>query len=277
MVGQQGKNGEDVPDFVYDIPREQLAAYFSLGAVVIVLLGLVFLKPVLRLFVRGDASTNETITLTTSAFSLFYGLLLGLLTVAAYENRDRVQTAILNEASAIGAIYGTVASYPEPYRTDLRELLRDYVQYTIYRDWPAHRDGDILQGGTNRVNAFGQWLARFEPTSASQEILHQASVTSFEVLKQARQMRLNGVSTRIPSVLWYAVAVGAAVNILVLLMIRARAVPHFVLGTISAFFLGVIIFVILALDAPLRGPEGLSPAPYQALWSQQMAWDEPHS
>ena len=121
------------------------------------------------------------------------------------------------------------------------------------------------------------WLARFEPTSTSQEVLHQAAVSSFETLKSARQMRLNGVSTKIPSILWYAVVVGATVNILLLLMIRARPLTHFVLGTISAFFLGVILFVILALDAPLRGPEGLPALPYQILWQQQMIWDEPQS
>lgn len=263
-----------MPDFVYDIPRDRLAVYFSLGAVLLVLIGLIFVKPVLRLLIGGDASTNDTISLTTGAFSLFYGLLLGLLTVAAYENRDRVQTAILNEASAIGAIYSTVGSYPEPYRSDLREFLRDYVRFTIDRDWPEQRQGRILQGGTNRVNAFGQWLARFEPETNSQLILHQSAVNSFESLKESRQLRLNGVATRIPSVLWYAVAVGAAVNILILLMVRARPVTHFVLGTISAFFLGVIIFVILTLDAPLRGAEGLSSAPYEALWQQQMVWDE---
>jgi gamma-glutamyltranspeptidase/glutathione hydrolase len=64
-------------------------------------------------------------------------------------------------------------------------------------------------------------------------------------------------------------------TVLQMLMIRARPVAHFVLGTISVFFLGVVIFVIIALDAPLYGPEGLPPEPYLELWSQQMAWDEP--
>ena len=264
-----------MPEFRYDIPREQLALYFAAGTTLIIFLGLIFIKPFLRLLIGGDAGTNETIGLATSGFSLFYGLLLGLLTVAAYENRERTQLSILNEASAISSIYSTVTSYPEPIRSDLRELLRDYVQFTIHRDWPAHQSGTIVQGGTNRVNAFGQWLARFEPTSTSQEVLHQAAVSSFETLKAARQMRLNGVTTRIPSILWYAVVMGAGVNILLLLMIRARPLTHFVLGTISAFFLGVIIFVILALDAPLRGPEGLPSTPYQNLWQQQMVWDEP--
>ena len=88
-------------------------------------------------------------------------------------------------------------------------------------------------------------------------------------------MPLNGVTTHIPSIPWYAVVLGAGVNILLLLMVRARPPTHFVLGTISAFFVGVIIFVILALDAPLRGPEGLSSKPYQDLWQQQMIRDDP--
>lgn len=262
-------------DFIYDIPRETLAVYFSSGAAIIMFLGLLFLKPFLRLLVGGDATTNETIGLATAGFSLFYGLLLGLLTVAAYENRERIQLSILNEASAVGSIYSTVSAYPEPYRSDLKEFLRDYVQFTIYRDWPAHKAGKIADGGNNRMQAFGLWLARFEPKTKAQEIMHQAAVSSFQDLKTARQMRLNGVTTRIPPVLWYAVIAGAAVSILLILMIRARPIMHFVLGTISAFFLGVILFVIVSLDAPLQGDEGLSPEPYQRLWDQQMAWDEP--
>jgi hypothetical protein len=264
-----------MPDFVYDIPRETLALYFSAGAAVIVFLGLIFVKPILRLFVGGDATTNETIGLATAGFSLFYGLLLGLLTVAAYENRERIQLSILNEASAIGSIYSTVSAYPEPYRSDLKEFLRDYVQFTIHRDWDAHKAGKVAQGGNNRIQAFGLWLARFEPKTPSQEIMHTAAVGSLQELKAARQMRLNGVTTRIPLVLWYAVIVGAAVSILLLLIIRARPIMHFVLGTISAFFLGVILFVIVSLDAPLQGSEGLSSEPYQRLWNDQMAWDEP--
>ena len=54
----------------------------------------------------------------TSAFSLFYGLLLGLLTVAAYQNNERVKEAILSEATAISAFYTDMSMYPEPTRSD---------------------------------------------------------------------------------------------------------------------------------------------------------------
>jgi hypothetical protein len=50
---------------------------------------------------------------------------------------------------------------------------------------------------------------------------------------------------------------------------------QFVLGTINASFLGVVLFVIVALDNPLRGESGPSPAPLQLLWQRVMVWDEP--
>lgn len=75
--------------------------------------------------------------------------------------------------------------------------------------------------------------------------------------------------------LWYAVLVGAAINLLLIVMLRMRPLQHLLLGTISAFFLGVILFVIVALDDPLRGEAGLTAAPFELIWERQMVWDEP--
>ena len=83
--------------------------------------------------------------------------------------------------------------------------------------------------------------------------------------------------TAIPNVLWYAVLIGAAINLLLIALLRIRLLPHFVLGSITAFFLGVILFVIVTLDRPLRGEAGLPPEPLVLLWERFMIWDEPVS
>jgi len=53
-------------------------------------------------------------------------------------------------------------------------------------------------------------------------------------------------------VLWYAVLVGAVINIVLLVILRMRPLRQFLLGTITAFYLGVILFAIVSLDDPLR-------------------------
>jgi len=266
-----------MPEFVYDIPTNVLATYFAIVAVGSVIFGLLIVKPVLRLLMGSGPDLNESIGYGTSAFSLFYGLLLGLLTVAAYQNSERVKEAILSEATAISAFYSDMNMYPEPIRSDLKAMLRDYVLFTIHKEWAAHRKGEFLDGGINRANAVRQRLAAFDPVTESQKIIHAEVINNFQNFNRARQQRLMGVITAIPNVLWYAVLVGAAINILLLVALRMPLRRQFVLGTITAFFLGVILFVIVALDRPLRGVSGLDPNPIRLLWERQMVWDEPLS
>jgi hypothetical protein len=264
-----------MPDFLFDVPTQTLAVYFSLTAVGAMFLGLVVLKPILRLLIGTGPEFNQSLNYATSGFSLFYGLLLGLLTVAAYQNNQHVQEGIMNEASALGALYSDMSTYPEPIRTEMKAMMRDYVLFTIYKDWPAHKRGSFLDGGFNRSDAMRQKLASFEPKTPGQEIIHAEVINSFQQFTEARQQRLSGVILQIPNVLWYAVLVGAMTTVLLIVLLKMRVLQQFFLGTISAFFLGVILFVIVVLDRPLRGEAGLDPTPLQLVWDRQMIWDEP--
>jgi hypothetical protein len=264
-----------MPDFIFDIPTRTLAVYFSLAAVALMLLGVLVIKPLLRLVLGTGPDFNQTIGQATNGFSLFYGLLLGLLTVAAYQNNERIREGILSEATVLGSLYADMNTYPEPTRSDMKLMLRDYVLFTIHKDWPAHRRGEVLNGGFNRTDAMRQELAQFEPYTRGEDITHAEVVAAFQDFSRARQQRLTGIITEIPDVLWYAVLVGGAINLLLLIMLKMRQLQHFVLGTLTAFFLGVILFVIVTLDRPLRGESGLSPRPLELLWERAMVWDEP--
>jgi hypothetical protein len=263
-----------VPNFVYDIPAGELATLFSIVAIGAVLIGILIVKPILRLLFGTGPEFNENLNFGAAGFNLFYGLLLGLLTVAAYQNNERVRQAIQAEATAIGSLYAGMRSYPEPVQSDVQALLRDYTLFTIEADWEAHRQGEILDGGDHRAEAIRQRLAGFEPETEGQAVLHAAMIASYQDFSEARQGRLAGVITEIPDVLWYAVLVGAVVSVLLFSMLKMRIHQQFLLGAITSFFLGVILFVIVSLDDPLRGAQGVKPEPLILLWDRQMVWDE---
>ncbi|MFO7854102.1 MAG: hypothetical protein R6V44_02565 [Paracoccaceae bacterium] len=264
-----------MPEFVYDVPTEALAIWFSAAAIAAVLLGIFVVKPVLRLLLGTGPDFNASINYATSGFSLFYGLLLGLLTVAAYQNAERVRVSMMAEATTFGSIYSQMDTYPEPLSGDVKEMMRDYVLYTIHEEWPAHRAGRILNGGYNRAAAIRRSLGRFEPETEGQRIVHGEVVAAYQDFSAARQQRLAGVLIEIPDILWYAVLVGAAISILLLTLLRIPVLQHVVLGSFTGFFLGVILFVITTLDRPLRGEAGLEPEPMVLLWERAMVWDDP--
>ena len=156
----------------------------------------------------------------------------------------------------------------------MKALIRDYTLFTIHRDWEAHRAGEFLDGGSHRAAAIRTMLPGFEPQTQGQGILHEAVISALQDFSEARQQRVRGVTIQIPNVLWYAVLVGAVISVTLLVMLRMRLHQHLLLTTISAFYLGVILFVIVVLDDPLRGEAGLEPGPFVQLWERQMIWDD---
>jgi hypothetical protein len=263
-----------MPDLIYDIPTIHLAIYFSLFFVGLTWFGLIFIKPFLRALMGRDPRINDWVGQTTAGFSLFYGLLLGLLAVAVYQNFDDVRKSVFAESADLASLYRDASRYPEPVRSEVQGLLRDYTLYVIYKDWPAHRRGVIYKGGSNRLNMIQFSILKFEPQTVSQELLHGQTLQDFNDFVASRQARLAGVQTEIPGVLWYAVAIGALINIVLIWMLDMRFFTHMLLGGIVSFFLGVMILLIASMDNPMKGEVSVPPAAYQLVYDVLMAWDE---
>ena len=48
-----------------------------------------------------------------------------------------------------------------------------------------------------------------------------------------------------------------------------------VFGSLTALFLGIMTFLIYAMDHPLQGAVSVGPEPYQSVYDLVMKWDEP--
>ena len=57
-------------------------------------------------------------------------------------------------------------------------------------------------------------------------------------------------------------------------MLHMDFVPQMLLGGITAIFLGVMVFLIYAMDHPLQGAVSVGPDPYQSVYDLVMKWDE---
>src|SRR5262245_30371028 len=102
--------GESVLYWIYDISTPQLAVLFAAVIVGFSWLGAIILRPILKLFVRTGGRTNDVVGCILSCYCVFYGLLLGLLAVAAYQNYSEVELVVTQEAAGLGALYADVSS-----------------------------------------------------------------------------------------------------------------------------------------------------------------------
>jgi hypothetical protein len=252
----------------------RLAIFCSAVLVGITWFGIIFFRPFIRRWLRKQPGSNDLVNYASAGFSLFYGLLLGLLAVTAFNNTSQVEASVSREATSIASLYRTVASYPEPLRGEIQYLLRDYTQYVIHKDWPAHHSGDIWNGGNLRLQVIQQKLISLQPVDHTQNLLQEQSMKYFGELNDARQQRLAGVNTSIPGVLWYVLIIGALINILLIWLLDMRLTLHMILGGIISFFLGVMIFLISAMDRPLQGRVSVPSDAYQQMYDHVMQWDE---
>ena len=260
--------------WLQDLSPFTLAIVCSGAFVLLTWFGIVFLRPFLRLPLRRQPGANDLVAYTSSWFSLLYGLLLGLLAVATYQNAAQIQTSVQREAGTLALLYQGSTAYPEPLRSELQFLLRDYTLYVVHKDWPAHNEGRILQGGAARMGALVHTLEAFEPTTKAQEITLAQTFANLDALAEARIERLAGVSLAIPGVFWYVVLIGALINIVLIWMLDMRFFTHLILGGLTSFFLGVMFFLLIAMDQPLRGAVAVAPTSFELAYRVLMAPDE---
>lgn len=205
-----------------------------------------------------------------SSFSVLYGLLLGLLAVAAYQNFSSVSDVVTKEASSLASLYRDLQGYPEPVRSDLRAKLAEYTRYVIEESWPQQRKGIIPSGGTERVSAFFDDFIAFKPQDNREMIIHAEAFRQFNNFIEVRRERLANVTTGIPSVLWWVVAIGALLTIALVWLLDMDIHVHLILGGVLALFLGIVIFLIAAMDNPFRGEVSVGPDAFQLVYDSLM-------
>ena len=251
----------------------ELALVFCGVFFVITLIG-ILVHPHIRQAVHGKRQVNDVVIFVAANFGVVYAVLLGLLVVATFQNTKDLQDHLGMEASSLATMYRSTEAYPEPLRSELRAQLRDYTHYVIEKDWPAHRQVRVLVGGDHRLQAIRQKLFSFEPKTASQEEIHREMLRYFNALSIAREQRQGAVFSSIPDVLWHVLLIGALVTIVFLWMLHTDLLPQLLFGGITAIFLGLMIFLIYAMDHPLQGAVSVGPDAIQSAYDLEMRWED---
>jgi hypothetical protein len=261
--------------WIYDIPTWKMVGLFTAAFVVFTWIGILFGRPFLRLFVSRKNPVNDVVGYLLGAHGVYFGILLGLLAVSAYQNFSQVDAIVALESSRLALLYRDVSAYPEPTATELQSILKDYASTVIEKDWPSQRKGIVPDDSTTVVTRFHSRLVMFEPMTKGQEILHAETMRAFNSFIESRRLRLNAVTARIPGVLWYVVMIGAVVNILLVWLLDMRLIAHLFLGGLTAFFLATLIALVAAMDNPFRGEVSVSSSSFQLIIDQLMTPSAP--
>ena len=256
--------------WIYAYPSLYIGALFAVVSVAVTVLSILVVRRFFHPWIHTDERANDMVGFALSSFSVLYGLLVGLLAVAAYQNFSSVSDIVTKEASSVGALFRDLRSYPQPRKGRLRDELRDYTRNVIDRSWPEQQRGIVPKEESHLMAKFIDDLLSFEPSNKSEEILHGEALHRLNSVIELQRSRLANVTTGIPTVFWWVVVIGAVIFVVLLAMLGMEIHVHLILGAAVSLFLGLVIFLIAAMDNPFRGQVSVGPDAFEAIYASLM-------
>lgn len=261
-------------DFLFTLPLIVAGSLILLALWLYAAIGLAavrrWLLPQLHIRIE-DAEFKGTMV---QSVMVFYGLAVALIAVSVWQTYSDVSKIVSEEATQSASLYLDVSGYPEPYRSQLQSSLQDYLQYVIHEAWPGQKRGEVPKGGRAILNRLQSTLLPFEPVTEGQKLLHGETLRAYNQLIHARRLRIDAVETRLPTIMWVVVFVGAVISLSTSFLFKVEDFRlHGIMVMFLATFMALIIFMIFALDRPFHGEVGLSPEPYQLVYDQMMRPD----
>jgi hypothetical protein len=207
------------------------------------------------------------------AFGVFYGLTLGLIAVATWQNFMDVDKLVAQEAATLRVLHANVSSYPSVVRGALNQGLLAYTDFIVEEEWPAQHRGVLLGIGQEQLLAFRRPLMAFDPQSEGEKILHQQTLQSFDRYLELRGTRLSHVGAGVPPLVWLVLIVGAVVSVAITYCFTMRSLGgHLVLTGVLSGFLSLLIFLILMMDYPFRGEFAVGSGDFEVAREQMQAY-----
>jgi hypothetical protein len=226
------------------------------------LLGLRLTRPLARRLCKGQ---NDFANYFLATVAVFYAVLVGLIAVASWGNYTEIDGIASSEAVSASDVYRDVERYPPAVSAAVRSDLRAYVDFVIQREWPAQRRGDRMpRDGYLLLQRIATRLTTFEPATPGQQVVHGQTLRDLDDLFSDRRLRLEAIDSHLPGLMWLVVLAGAAIMIFMTYFFCAESgTLHRLLTTALSLVIGLVIFLILALDRPLVGYVSIDPSSFE--------------
>jgi hypothetical protein len=227
-------------------------------------LGLVLAHRFVSVDVRR--TQNEVAGYLSNVAAFVYAVLLASLAVAVWQQYVEAQSIAQLEANAAGDVFHQAAGYPEPVRTEVRKGVLAYIDLVITDEWPRQARGGESDGAFQTAARLHRILLAFDPGNLHQQVLHLRELDTMKTLLDQRRLRKFAADSGLQPVIWAVILVGSVLIVAfayLMGMVNFRA--HLVMTALVGASIGLVIFIIVAMDYPFRGGMGIGPDAYQTV------------
>ena len=98
--------------WIYDLQTWTMVLLVCAFFVGVTWVGTIFIRPFLRAFLRRQPGLNDIVGYLLGAHGVYFGILLGLLALASYQNFSDVEKITVDEATKLAALYRDTVCVP---------------------------------------------------------------------------------------------------------------------------------------------------------------------
>ena len=194
---------------------------------------------------------------------MLVSLMLALTFSEVITEQRTIRTAVQRETVAISDIFRVLKLFDTARTKEIRTNLINYSRAIIDDEWSALADDRLSQ----RVGAMKMKLAadviNLKPTNPTQKKLLSLVMADIDALSDYRVVRLDSALAK-PPVYAYVIIFGFLVTMACFGAYRPQ-VPLVVLVSLYTVFVGLVLYLVLALSDPFQGDLGIAPTEFEYL------------
>jgi len=201
------------------------------------------------------------------AFTIVGGLhavVVAFVLISLFDAASTVRDESYQETQALVGVAWAARSLPEPAKSELPRLARDYADTVVWVEWPALRvGGAVSDQGWSQLNEMramldgagipgdDDWLTG-EKTEAADQLM---------TIYEQRQARLNAVrDNNVGLVVWFVLIVGSLIFVLLPnLFGGTKQITHIIIVSTLAATTTLLLFAIYQLQNPFAGGAKVGP------------------
>lgn len=156
---------------------------------------------------------NDIVGFIYAVVGVMYAVLVAFMVIAVWEEFEVGRSTAETEATSLADVHRLADQFPEPKRSQVRDLAESYARVVINEEWPLMRNGQSSSRASTLMYDLQQNVLEFEPKIPIEEILYEQEISHVQNLANARIIRLIEVEEGLPTILWGVLLVGGIVTV----------------------------------------------------------------
>lgn len=207
---------------------------------------------------------NDRAGFILAVIGVIYAVLLAFVAIGVWERFQGAEARSYDEAGSLATIYRDSQSFP---RTEyLRGLLRAYLHSVIDEEWPRMRRGEKSHMADVLLESAARDIRHIAVPGGGLQDVHAQMLAAMDTALADRQTRLSIDFIGINSLLWLVLILGAYITVAFtyLFGFDRTFMQQLMIGGLS-LMIGLVLFLVVAMDYPYRGSISVEPEAFRAL------------